>query len=52
MANSAATSKYEMDTTNGSILPKMIRFAVPVLLSGILQLLFNAADLIVVGRFV
>ena len=52
MADKPVTSKYEMDTTSGSILPKMIRFAIPVLLSGILQLLFNAADLVVVGRFV
>jgi putative MATE family efflux protein len=35
----------------GSLLPKLIIFAIPVMLSGILQLLFNAADLVVVGRF-
>lgn len=32
-------------------MPKLISFAVPLMLSGILQLLFNAVDLIVVGRF-
>ena len=37
---------------NGSILPKMLRFAAPLALSGILQLLFNAADVIVLGRYV
>lgn len=37
--------------TCGSLLPKMLAFAVPVILSGLLQLLFNAADLVVVGRF-
>ena len=37
--------------TCGSLVPKMIAFAVPVILSGLLQLLFNAADLVVVGRF-
>ena len=31
---------------------KIIRFSIPLMLSGILQLLFNAADIIVVGRFV
>lgn len=36
---------------NGSILDKLISFSVPLMLSGILQLLFNAVDIIVVGRF-
>ena len=44
-------TKYEIDMSEGSLLPKLIRFAVPVMLSGILQLAFNAADLVVVGRF-
>ena len=35
----------------GPILPKMLRFAVPLMLSSILQLLFNAADVVVVGKF-
>lgn len=43
--------KYEIDMCNGSILKKMLLFALPLMLSGILQLLFNAADTIVVGRF-
>lgn len=42
---------HEIDMTTGSLLPKIIRFALPVMFSGFLQLLFNAADLIVVGRF-
>lgn len=37
--------------TVGSLLPKLFAFALPVLLSGVLQLAFNAADLIVVGRY-
>lgn len=45
------TKKYEMDMCSGPILRKMIVFAVPLMCSGILQLLFNAADVIVVGRF-
>lgn len=35
----------------GQILPKMLKFAVPLMLSSILQLLFNAADVVVVGKF-
>jgi len=35
----------------GPLLKKIIFYAVPVILTGVLQLLFNAADLIVVGRF-
>lgn len=46
-----SNKKYEMDMCSGSILKKMIVFAVPLMCSGILQLLFNAADVIVVGRF-
>ena len=48
-----ATKKksYEMDMCNGSILQKMLIFAIPLMFSSILQLLFNAADVIVVGRF-
>lgn len=44
-------SNYSMDMCSGSISKKMIRFAIPLMLSGVLQLLFNAADIIVVGRF-
>ncbi|MGN0404809.1 MAG: MATE family efflux transporter [Bariatricus sp.] len=36
---------------NGSIMDKLISFALPLMLSGILQLMFNAVDIIVVGRF-
>lgn len=46
-----AKNKYEIDMVNGTIMPKMITFAIPLMLSGILQLLFNAVDIIVVGRF-
>ena len=46
-----AKNKYEIDMINGTIMPKLIIFAIPLMLSGILQLLFNAVDIIVVGRF-
>lgn len=41
-----------MDTTKGPILMPLIGFSVPIMLANILQLLFNAADIIVVGQFV
>lgn len=43
--------KYEIDMIHGPLLGKLLVFAVPLILSSILQLLFNAADVIVVGRF-
>ncbi len=42
---------YEIDMCSGPLFGKILRFAVPLILSGVLQLLFNAADIIVVGRF-
>ena len=42
---------YEIDMCNGPLLPKILRFALPLMCSGVLQLLFNAADIIVVGHF-
>lgn len=47
----SVTKSHEIDMSTGSLLPKLIMFTIPVMLSGLLQLLFNAADLIVVGRF-
>ncbi len=44
-------SKHGIDMTTGAILPKMLKFTLPLMLSSILQLLFNAADIIVVGNF-
>ena len=37
--------------TTGRLLPKLLAFAVPLALSGVLQLLFNAVDLIIIGNF-
>ena len=44
-------NKYEIDMCSGALLPKILLFTLPLMLSGILQLLFNAADIVVVGRF-
>ena len=43
--------KYEIDMVNGPIQRKMLLFAFPLMVSSVLQLLFNAADIIVVGRW-
>ena len=45
-------SSREVDMTNGKLLPKILKFALPLMFTGVLQLLFNAADMIVVGQFV
>ena len=45
------TAHYEMDMTQGPLLGKIIRFSIPLILTGLLQLLYNAADIVVVGRF-
>jgi len=41
----------KIDMTQGALLPQILVFALPLILSGMLQLLFNAADIIVVGKF-
>ena len=45
------TNKYEIDMCSGSIMDKLISFSLPLMVSSILQLMFNAVDIIVVGRF-
>ena len=42
---------YEIDMCHGPLLGKLFIFALPLMGSGILELMFNAADIIVVGRF-
>lgn len=44
-------ARYEIDMCSGPVLRKMLAFAVPLICSSVLQLLFNAADIVVVGRF-
>ncbi len=48
----ASARSGQMLMTEGPLLGKMIRFTLPIMASGILQLLFNAADVAVVGKFV
>lgn len=51
MTQETKTNKYEMDMCNGPLFNKLIIFSIPLILSGMLQLLFNAADIVVVGQF-
>ena len=46
-----ATTSRSADLTSGPMLQKIVLFSVPLAASSILQLLFNAADVVVVGRF-
>lgn len=46
------TKSHEMDMCSGSLFKKILIFTIPIMLSGILQLLFNAADIVVIGRWV
>ncbi len=45
------SKKYEIDMIHGPLLGKILLFTLPLMASSILQLLFNAADIIVVGRY-
>ena len=51
-AKSSGKSGHGIDMLNGPLLPRILLFALPLALSSILQLLFNAADVVVLGRFV
>ncbi len=42
--------KYEIDMSKGSIFKNIIRFAVPLMLTNLLQIFYNAADTVIAGR--
>ena len=44
--------KYEIDMCNGKLFSKIIKCALPVMATSVLQLLYNAVDIVVVGRYV
>lgn len=46
-----AIGKFGIDMTTGPFFKKIVRFALPLMLTGLLQMLYNAADIIVVGRY-
>ncbi len=43
--------RRNVDMINGSIFKNLVRFVIPMILTGVLQLMFNACDLVVVGQF-
>lgn len=48
---SSSIKSKNVDMCNGSLLKSLIRFTLPLMLAGVLQLFFNAADVVVVGKF-
>lgn len=48
----ARAGKYELDMTHGPMATNILRFALPLMLSGAISLSFNAADVMVIGKFV
>ena len=47
----SSTNAHSIDMLSGPVFPKILLFSLPLAATGILQLLFNAADVIVVGKF-
>lgn len=43
--------KYEIDMSKGSIFKNLIRFAIPLMLTNLLQIFYNAADTVIAGRW-
>ena len=43
--------QHDLDLTSGPIFPQLIRFSLPLMATSLLQLLYNAADMMVIGRF-
>jgi len=44
-------SKYQTDMCHGPLFPKIVLFAIPLMIANTMQFLFNAVDLVVVGRY-
>lgn len=51
MTKEVKKTSIGMDMCNGPLFGKLLLFAMPLMASGLLQLLFNAADLVVIGRY-
>ena len=51
MTNTIKQKRYEVEMINGNMFKNMIKYCIPLMLTGILQLFYNAADLIVVSNF-
>lgn len=52
MLEKTKVKAYTMDMTEGPVLTKILMFSIPLMFSSVLQILFNAADIVVVGKFV
>ena len=50
-SESFVLKKKEWDMLHGPLTMNILLYTIPIILTGVLQLLFNAADLVVVGRF-
>ena len=48
----AREQKIIRDLTTGSVPKTLLRFAMPLFFSGLLQMVYNMVDMVVVGRFV
>lgn len=44
-------ARYEIDMTKGNFFLKIVKFCIPLMITGVLQLFYNAADLVIVGQF-
>ena len=44
-------AKYDIDMTSGNLFKKIILYSIPIILTSVLQLLYNACDLMIVGKF-
>lgn len=51
MTNALKQKRYEVEMINGNIFKNMIKYCIPLMLTGVLQLFYNAADLVVVSNF-
>ena len=47
----SAVAKKQYNMTEGPLLGKMLRYALPLMATGLLQVLYNASDMVVVGNF-
>ena len=51
MVTTKKQKRYEIDMCNGNLFIKMLWFCLPLAAMGVLQLIYNAADLLIVSNF-
>lgn len=51
MSNLKKQNSFEINMCEGALTPKILLFSIPLVLSALLQLLFNAADMVIAGKF-